>query len=55
MIDALFRVWLTFTLLVFFWAGLAAFWAWKAGQFRDQERARKLALYARVEDRDGEE
>jgi cbb3-type cytochrome oxidase maturation protein len=43
-----FTYWLLFSLLVL--AGSAAFfwWAYRAGHFRDQDRARHLALWAEV-------
>lgn len=44
------RVWATFSILIFTAVGIAAWWARRAGQFRDQERARSLPLTAWVEE-----
>jgi hypothetical protein len=43
------RIWLTWTGMVLGAAVVAAIWAARAGHFRDQERARRLALWAEVE------
>ncbi len=44
------RIWLTWTGMVLGAAVVAAIWAARAGHFRDQERARHLALWAEVEE-----
>ncbi|MFA7536330.1 MAG: hypothetical protein WCY68_09595 [Desulfuromonadales bacterium] len=44
------RVWLTWAALVFGAVIFAAAWAARSGHFRDQERARNLALWAEVEE-----
>jgi len=52
MVDEFFRAWVTFSLMIVGGAIAAAFWAFRAGLFRDQERARSLALWAMVEEED---
>lgn len=40
--------WLTFSILVLVFCGLIVYLAYRAGYFRDQDRARYLALWAEV-------
>jgi len=44
--DPFFIRWLIFTIILFAFVGIAAIWAFRSGQFKDQDRARYLALFA---------
>ncbi len=49
-----FFYWILFTVLVLSATVLAIVWSWRAGLFRDQERARYLALWAEVPEEENE-
>ncbi len=46
--GAFFLYWLSFTLLILITGAFAVYWAFRAGHFKDQERARYLALWAEI-------
>ena len=52
--ELFFRVWLTFSLMIIGAAVAVAVWAARAGHFKNQDRARHLALYSHVPEDDEE-
>ena len=52
MTPLFFMYWIGFSILVLIAGGLAFAWSRKSGYFRDQDRARYLALWAEVPEED---
>jgi hypothetical protein len=52
--EMFFSAWLTFSLMLIGAAAVVAVWAARAGHFRNQDRARHLALYSHVPEDDEE-